>query len=154
MADSQYWTITLCNWKKQPAELFFYKDVVIRNFVIFTEKHQCEILKNIYFEEDLRTADCQLTLWSDCWEVIVSGSHIKLSWLSNITKYQYSVILQNTSRFQIKALNKSLAHIPSIYLTMVTTIWHLHFLVNLSFIRSSLTVTTQKEKVCSPWTPC
>ena len=108
MADSQYWTITLCNWKKQPAELFFYKDVVIRNFVIFTEKHQCEILKNIYFEEDLRTADCQLTLWSDCWEVIVSGSHIKLSWLSNITKYQYSVILQNTSRFQIKALNKSL----------------------------------------------
>ena len=37
-------------------------DVVLKNFVIFMGKHQCEILKNTYFEEDLCTADSQLTL--------------------------------------------------------------------------------------------
>ena len=46
--------------KKQPVEVF-YKDVVFKNFVIFVGKHQCEILKNTYFE-DLRTVDSQLTL--------------------------------------------------------------------------------------------
>ena len=56
LADAQCWTVTLCNWKKQPAEVF-YKDIVLKNFVIFMGKQQYEILKNTYFEEDLRTAD-------------------------------------------------------------------------------------------------
>ena len=47
--------------KKQPAEVF-YKDVVLKIFVIFTGKPQCEILKNTYFGEDLHTTDSQLTL--------------------------------------------------------------------------------------------
>ena len=64
--------------EKQPPEVF-YKDAVLKNFAIFTGNH--------LREEHLPTAACQLTLWSDCWK-FVSGSHLKPSWLSNITKYQ------------------------------------------------------------------
>ena len=32
-------------------------------------KHQCEILKNTCFEEDIRMAGSQLTLLSDCQEI-------------------------------------------------------------------------------------
>ena len=46
---------------KKAASVSFYKDV-LKHFVIFMGKHQCEILKNTYFEEDLHTADSQLTL--------------------------------------------------------------------------------------------
>ena len=47
--------------KKQPLEVF-YKDLVLKNFVIFTGKYQCEILQENSFEEDLCMADSQLTL--------------------------------------------------------------------------------------------
>ena len=106
---------------------------------MFTGKHQCEILKNTYVEEDLCMADSQLTLWSDC-EEFFSGSHLKPSWLSNITKYQS---LSNQS------FKQNLVHIPSIYLTMVSLIQPLHFLVNLGFKCSSLTVTLLLVKRCN-----
>ena len=83
--------------EKQPPEVF-YKDAVLKIFAIFTGNH--------LREEHLPTAACQLTLWSDCWK-FVSGSHLKPSWLSNITKYQS---LSNQRFKQI------LADMPSVYL--------------------------------------
>ena len=55
LADAQYWTATLSNWKKQPPEVS-YKNAVLKSFAIFTGKHLCEIFKNTYFEEHLRAA--------------------------------------------------------------------------------------------------
>ena len=48
-------------------------------------KLPCEILKNTYFKEHLYTAASELTLRSIVWN-FVSGSHLKPSQLSNITK--------------------------------------------------------------------
>ena len=36
---------------------------------MFTGKHLCEIFKNTYFEQHLRTAASELTLQSDCLEL-------------------------------------------------------------------------------------
>ena len=41
---------------------FLYKNVVLKNFAIFTRKHLREIIKNTYFEEHLHTAASELTL--------------------------------------------------------------------------------------------
>ena len=54
---------SLSNWKKQPSKVF-YKNTVAKNFTIFTGKNLREIIKNTYFEEHLRTATFELTLWS------------------------------------------------------------------------------------------
>ena len=52
----------------QPPEVF-YKRAVLKNFVIFTGKHLCEIFKNTYFEVNIRTAASKLTFQSDCLEL-------------------------------------------------------------------------------------
>ena len=57
-------------WKKQSSQVF-YKNAVLKNFVMFMGKHLCEIIKNIYFEEHLRMAASELTLWSDHLELFL-----------------------------------------------------------------------------------
>ena len=52
------------------TEKFFYQTEknyknVLKYFAIFKGKHLCEIFKNTYFEEHLRTAASELTLPSD-----------------------------------------------------------------------------------------
>ena len=47
--------------KKQPSEVF-YKNIVLKNFVIFMGKHLHEIIKNTYFEQYLPTTAFELTL--------------------------------------------------------------------------------------------
>ena len=54
-------------------------------FAIFTEKHMYEIYINAYFEEYLLMAASEPALWGNVWN-FVSGSHLKPSWLGNITK--------------------------------------------------------------------
>ena len=107
-ADAQYWTLTLSNWKKQPPEVFC-KNAALKIFRTFTWKHLCEIFKNTYFEEDLRTVAFELTVLLN--EVIVwnfvSGSHLKPSRL-NITKIPVAFKPD---------LWKNSAYMPSIYLT-------------------------------------
>ena len=79
--------------KKQP----FYKNVALKNFVIFMGKHLCEIFQSNYFEEHLRTAAFELTLWSDSLELCF--------WIAfeTIVTQSYN---KNTSRLQTKALSK------------------------------------------------
>ena len=54
---------------KKTATRGFYKNTVLKIFAIFTGKHQCEILKNSYFEEYLWIAASELTLLSDYLEL-------------------------------------------------------------------------------------
>ena len=92
--DAQCWTVNLLNQKRQLPEVF-YKNAVLKYFAIFMGKYQGKslrtpILKNI----------CVRLLLNWLYEVIVwnfvSGSHLKLSRLSNITKIPVA----------FKALNK------------------------------------------------
>ena len=50
--------------------------ILFLNFAIFTGKYMCEIIKNNYFEEHLRTATSELTLWSDSWFGTLFLDHI------------------------------------------------------------------------------
>ena len=45
------------------------KKPILNIFAILTGKHLCEIFKNTYFGEHLRTNASELTLWSDCLEL-------------------------------------------------------------------------------------
>ena len=47
--------------KKQPLEVF-YKNAVLKNFVIFMGKHLRDNFQSNYFEEHLRTAAFEVTL--------------------------------------------------------------------------------------------
>ena len=69
--------------EKQPP-VVFYKNAVLKTFAIFMAKHLCEIFKNTYFEEHLRTAASELTLHSDCLELSFWIAFTTL--LNNITK--------------------------------------------------------------------
>ena len=120
--------------EKSSQQRFSIKNTVLKNFAIFTGKHPYEIFENTYFKEHLRTTASELTLRSTAWN-LVSGSHLKPSRFSIITKIPVA--------FKSELL-KTLAHIPQ----------PLRFLVNLGFVRSSLTATKQKANACSPSTPC
>ena len=48
--------------KKQPLEEVFYKNAVLKNFVIFMGKHVRDNFQSNYFEEHLRTAAFEVTL--------------------------------------------------------------------------------------------
>ena len=54
---------------EKSSQWSFSVKTALKNFVIFTGKHQCEILKNTCFEEDIGMAGSQLTLLSDCQEI-------------------------------------------------------------------------------------
>ena len=47
--------------EKQPLEVF-YKNAVLKNFVIFMGKHLRDNFQSNYFEEHLRTAAFEVTL--------------------------------------------------------------------------------------------
>ena len=50
--------------EKSSHRRFSVKALSLKIFAIFTGKHLREIIKNSYFEEHLRTAAFELTLWS------------------------------------------------------------------------------------------
>ena len=49
--------------EKSSHRRFSIKTLFLKFFAIFTRKRHCEILKNTYFEEHLRTAASELTFW-------------------------------------------------------------------------------------------
>ena len=71
---------------KRPGLQDFYKDAALKNFEIFMGKHLCEIFKNTYFEEHLRTAASELTLESDCFILCFWTVVFKTILIGNITK--------------------------------------------------------------------
>ena len=93
-------------------------------------KLPCEILKNTYFKEHLHTAGSELTLRSIVWN-FVSGSHLKPSRLSNITKIPIT--------FKSK-LSRKLGDMVFIYLiiTLSSEPRFRMFIINGSYTKSSL----------------
>ena len=60
---------TFTKHKEQVCFLFiclFFTHIKTLFFAIFTGKRQCEVFRNIYFEEHLRTTTSQMTLRRDC----------------------------------------------------------------------------------------
>ena len=82
---------------KKAATEGFYNNGVLKNFAIFTGKHQCEIFKNTYFEKHLHTVASELTLKSDCLKLCF---WITFKTISTQEKYK------STSHFQTRALKK------------------------------------------------
>ena len=97
----------------------------------------CEISKNTYFEEHLRTAASELIL-----------GLFRTSFLdSRFQNHHDLVILQKYESLSNQGFKRNSVHMPTLNLT-------LRFLLKIGFICSSLTVTTEKANSCSPWTSC
>ena len=89
--------------KKWPSEVF-YKNTVFKNFAIFIGKYQCEILRTPILKNI-----CVWLLLNWLYEVIVwnfvSGSYLKPSRLSNITKILVTFITELLTKFGIYVVN-------------------------------------------------
>ena len=113
---------------------------LLNSYFIKLPCEYCKISKGTYFEEHLHTDASGVTFGSDC---------LGLSfWTVAFKTMPTLVILQKYQSLSKQSFKHDSAHRSSLNLTPMLSF------EPIGFMCSSLTVTTEKAKACSPWTSC